>query len=49
MIQDAQQLRLPYAVNGSLAERIAQRTAGEGVPEATFQAVADILVGARLI
>jgi type III secretion protein U len=49
MIQDAQQLRLPYAVNGSLAERIAQRTAGEGVPETTFQAVADILVGARLI
>ncbi|WP_286788612.1 MULTISPECIES: EscU/YscU/HrcU family type III secretion system export apparatus switch protein [unclassified Pseudomonas] len=49
MIQDAQRQRLPYAVNGGLAERIAQRTAGEGVPEATFQAVADILVGARLI
>jgi type III secretion protein U len=49
MLKEARQLRLPHVLNGALAQRIAQRAAGEAVPENTFQAVADILVGARLI
>jgi len=37
------------AVNSRLAQRIAVKAVGEAVPDDTFQAVADILVGARLI
>ncbi|MDY1016428.1 EscU/YscU/HrcU family type III secretion system export apparatus switch protein [Pseudomonas coleopterorum] len=49
MLEQAWVLGIAQAVNGPLARRIAVRAAGDAVPDATFQEVADILVGARLI
>lgn len=49
MLAQASALGIAHAVNGALARRISVRAAGDAVPDATFQEVADILVGARLI
>jgi type III secretion protein U len=49
MLAQASAFGIPHAVNGTLARRISVRAAGDAVPDATFQEVADILVGARLI
>lgn len=49
LLEQARGLGIAHAVNAALARRIATRAAGDAVPDATFQEVADILVGARLI
>lgn len=49
MLEQARSLGIAHALNAPLARRIATRAAGDAVPDATFQEVADILVGARLI
>jgi type III secretion protein U len=49
LLDEARGLKIPHAVSADLATRIAVRNVGSPVPDSTFQAVADLLVGARLL
>lgn len=49
LLDDARRLNKPVAVNAELAARIALRPVGSPLPDDTFQVVADLLVGARLL
>jgi type III secretion protein U len=50
MLQEAYDLGIPHAPDKSLAAAIARKAVpGDPVPDASFQAVADWLVAARLI
>ena len=50
MLQEAYDLGIPHAPDKTLAADIAKKAvAGDPVPDAAFQAVADWLVAARLI